>query len=136
MALKHVHYYHIIHRDLKPANLFWDHNMNLKLADFGIARVLSSSKSKADSQVGSPAYMAPEIITNDKYSIEVDIWSLGVILYYMHTLYLPFEAKNLKSLFKQVLAVSYDTERITNKSFKSIIKACLKKKVEHRCTID
>ena len=110
--------------------------MNLKLADFGIARVLSSSKSKADSQVGSPAYMAPEIITNDKYSIEVDIWSLGVILYYMHTLYLPFEAKNLKSLFKQVLAVSYDTERITNKSFKSIIKACLKKKVEHRCTID
>lgn len=100
MAVKQVHHYQIIHRDIKTANIFCDRNQNLKLADFGISRVLSSSKSRALSQVGSPAYMAPEIIENASYGVEVDIWAMGVVLYCMHTLYLPFQAKTIRSMFK------------------------------------
>ena len=61
-ALCHVHNFGIIHRDIKAANIFLDNSDRMKLADFGISRVLSNSRSKANTQLGSPAYMAPEIV--------------------------------------------------------------------------
>jgi len=77
---------------LKAANIFLDKNNNAKLADFGIARVLSSNKSKASTRIGTPAYMAPEIFEEKDYGTPVDIWALGIILYQLHTLELPFKA--------------------------------------------
>ena len=64
-----MHHYHIIHRDLKSANIFLDHNNAAKLADFGIARVLSSNKSAAKTRIGTPAYMAPEIFEGEDYGM-------------------------------------------------------------------
>ena len=55
----------------------------IKLGDFGIARVLSDTKSKAKTVVGTPYYLSPEIIHNQPYSFKSDIWSLGVLLYEM-----------------------------------------------------
>jgi NIMA (never in mitosis gene a)-related kinase len=95
LALKHVHDKKILHRDLKSQNLFLTKRGILKLGDFGIARVLSNTKSKAKTVVGTPYYLSPEIIRSEGYNFKSDIWSLGVLLYEMAALQPPFNAQSL-----------------------------------------
>ena len=92
LALKHVHDKKILHRDLKSQNLFLTKRGILKLGDFGIARVLSNTKSKAKTVVGTPYYLSPEISRSESYNFKSDIWSLGVLLYEMAALQPPFNA--------------------------------------------
>ncbi len=83
MALKHCHDRKILHRDLKSQNIFLTKRGMVKLGDFGIARVLSNTKSRAKTIVGTPYYLSPEIIESLPYNFKSDIWSLGVLLYEM-----------------------------------------------------
>lgn len=132
LAMKQVHSFQIIHRDLKPANIFLDKDNNVKLADFGIARVLSSDKSRADSRIGTPAYMAPEIFEQKEYEMKVDVWSIGIILYQLHTLSLPFHSHTMSKVIQQVLTAKVDMDKIRSRQLKSIIKACLQKNPNDR----
>ena len=81
LHFKHTHDKKILHRDLKSQNIFMTKRGILKLGDFGIARVLSNTKSRAKTVVGTPYYLSPEIIQSQGYSFKSDIWSLGVLLY-------------------------------------------------------
>ena len=78
----------ILHRDLKPENIFLDDAMNAKLGDFGLAQALSSANSYITdtSFVGTPYYMAPEILNGKAHSRASDVWSLGCVLYELTTL--------------------------------------------------
>lgn len=98
-----MHYIHdcrMVHRDLKSANIFISGNRIL-VGDFGISKVLESTMF-ATTCVGTPAYMAPEIVRNEKYTAGVDLWAFGVIVYELVTLKLPFGADSLLGLVYQI----------------------------------
>ena len=70
----------IMHRDLKPCNILI-HNGKIKLGDFGFCKGLESQRDLAQTMLGSPIYMAPEVLKGEIYTIKADIWSLGVVVY-------------------------------------------------------
>ena len=98
LAIKHTHDKKILHRDLKSQNIFMTKRGIIKLGDFGIARVLSNTRSRAKTVVGTPYYLSPEIIRQEGYSFKSDIWSLGVLLYEIAALQPPFNAQSLHQL--------------------------------------
>lgn len=88
----------VLHRDLKPANIFLDSKQNVKLGDFGLARILNHDTSFAKTFVGTPYYMSPEQMNRMSYNEKSDIWSLGCLLYELCALSPPFTAYNQKEL--------------------------------------
>ncbi|XP_064600330.1 serine/threonine-protein kinase Nek2-like isoform X2 [Liolophura sinensis] len=92
----------VLHRDLKPANIFLDSNNNVKLGDFGLARVLHHETSFAKTFVGTPYYMSPELVNNQSYNEKSDVWSLGCMLYELCALHPPFTAPNQMELNKKI----------------------------------
>ncbi|XP_041351440.1 serine/threonine-protein kinase Nek2-like isoform X2 [Gigantopelta aegis] len=92
----------VLHRDLKPANIFLDVNQNVKLGDFGLARVLHHDTSFANTYVGTPYYMSPELVNNMSYNEKCDIWSMGCMLYELCALHPPFVAPNQMELNRKI----------------------------------
>ncbi|XP_060947800.1 serine/threonine-protein kinase Nek2 [Limanda limanda] len=92
----------VLHRDLKPANIFLDIRQNVKLGDFGLARILNHDTSFAKTFVGTPYYMSPEQINQLSYNEKSDIWSLGCLLYELCALSPPFTAYNQKELAERI----------------------------------
>lgn len=87
----------ILHRDIKPANIFLDSRGNVKLGDFGLARIMDKD-SFSDTVVGTPNYMSPEVIKGAKYNKKSDVWSLGCLVYELCALQPPFFSDTFVSL--------------------------------------
>lgn len=103
-GLKCLRDLHIVHRDLKPQNLLLtssDQHATIKIADFGLAREIQP-QDLAGTFVGSPLYMAPEVLEGQKYNEKADLWSVGCILYEMFTGYPPYIAQNIVMLVKLI----------------------------------
>ncbi|RDD38533.1 Serine/threonine-protein kinase Nek8 [Trichoplax sp. H2] len=102
-SLHHVHSKNILHRDLKTQNILLnDRRTVAKLGDFGISKVLNS-KSKANTVVGTPCYISPELCEGKPYNHKSDIWSLGCVLYELASLKRAFEAPNLPALVMKIM---------------------------------
>ena len=76
-----MHLNHIIHRDIKPQNLLFDESNHVKIADFGFAVKIEDVKKNSNYNVGSPLYMPPEALNQNRYSYKSDIWALGIIMF-------------------------------------------------------
>lgn len=108
-ALQYMHSHGVTHRDLKPENLLYarpDSSALIKITDFGLAK-LSTADDVMRSAVGTPGYVAPEVISGSAYGPEVDVWSLGVILYIMLCGFAPFNDSDLPGLFHKILRADY-----------------------------
>lgn len=108
LSLNYVHQRKILHRDVKTQNIFLTQDNLCKLGDFGIARTLSSTFDQANTFVGTPYYLSPELILERPYDHMSDVWALGIVLYEMMALKHPFNANDMKSLMHRILKVQYE----------------------------
>ena len=107
-ALKYLHAHRVIHRDLKLGNLFISDKMEIKVGDFGLATKLEFDGERKRTVCGTPNYIAPEILEGKTgHSYEVDIWSLGVIMYTLIIGKPPFETNNVKETYKRIKMGNY-----------------------------
>ena len=107
LAIKHIHDNKILHRDLKTQNIFMTSTGEIKIGDFGIARVLQHTYDWAKTAIGTPYYLSPEICQEMPYNQKSDVWSLGCILYEMVTLRHAFDSNSMKGLVLKILRGNY-----------------------------
>ena len=136
-GLNHMHEQRVIHRDLKPANILITSDGIFKLGDLGLGRIMNTETIKTFSKVGTPLYMAPEVINNTNgYDFKCDNWSLGCVIYELITLRSPFQTSeklSLIDLFKKINTGLYP--KIDNNKYKTAAKiseALLKVNPEER----
>lgn len=108
LALRHIHSRKVLHRDLKPLNVFLTKQGVVKLGDFGIARMLDSTTSGAQTTIGTPSYLSPEMCNNEAYGIKADLWSLGVVTYELIALRVPFHGTSLPVIIMQIIGAQPD----------------------------
>jgi calcium-dependent protein kinase len=113
LALQYMHSMGITHRDLKPENMLLEDDSaeaRVKLTDFGLSHMLDDQSALMTDPVGTPGYVAPEVLTTQKnggYDCQVDVWSMGVILYILLCGSPPFYAKRDNELFAKIKAGRY-----------------------------
>ena len=137
-SLLYLHHHGVIHRDLKLGNLFINKAMNIKVGDFGLAAQLVSHGERKRTICGTPNYIAPEILQGKKgHSYEVDIWSLGVIIFTMMVGKPPYESKDVKATYRRILSNSYTfPSHITmSDDLKSLIQSLLQLQPDARLSL-
>lgn len=136
-ALDYAHRQGVVHRDIKPANMILnDDTGEIKITDFGIARVTDDTRTRTGTILGSPAYMAPEQLSGAKVDGRADIFSLGVSFYQLLTGKLPFTGDNLATLAYQITNAKHPSVRTLRPELPSsatrIINKALQKKPAKR----
>jgi serine/threonine protein kinase len=109
-GLMYLHANLVIHRDLKLGNLFLTSDMRLKIGDFGLAARLDDPNDRKTTMCGTPNYIAPEILRGTRgegHSFEVDVWSMGVVMYTLLVGRPPFETDDVKDTYKRIRALQY-----------------------------
>ena len=127
----------ILHRDIKPANVFLDAQNNIKLGDFGLSKMLTEESAYAYTNVGTPYYMSPEQINDNKYNEKSDIWASGCFLHELCTFNPPFEASNHLALALKIKNGKFDKiPENYSEELQRVISWTLSKKHEERPNVD
>ena len=106
-AIEYLGTVRICHRDLKPENILLDKNMNIKIVDFGLSNTWNPGE-RLQTACGTPWYASPEMISSKSYQgTQTDIWSSGILLYFMVWGHLPFEEKDTESLYMKILNANW-----------------------------
>jgi serine/threonine protein kinase len=137
LGINYLHSLHpvIVHRDLKPSNLLVDENWNVKVADFGFARIKEENATMT--RCGTPCWTAPEIIRGDKYDERADVFSFGVVMWQVVTRKEPFAGRNFMGVSLDVLEGK--RPQIPNDcpaEFRKVMKKCWHASAEKRPTME
>ncbi|VDO86595.1 unnamed protein product [Schistosoma mattheei] len=125
----------VVHRDLKAENVFIVSNMYVKLGDFGFSKCVAPDAALT-TFCGSPPYAAPELFVADSYTgPAVDLWALGVLLFYMVTGSLPFKADSLHKIKRLILSGDYRIPAYVSNDCQTLISGLLATNVERRYTV-
>ncbi|RZF45432.1 hypothetical protein LSTR_LSTR017655 [Laodelphax striatellus] len=137
-AVAYAHSKGYAHRDLKPENVLLDKDQTLKLIDFGLcARPSGGLQCHLNTSCGSPTYAAPELIKSEEYlGSEVDVWSMGVLLYALLCGFLPFDADNIKTLYEKISNGHYEEPSWLSSGSKSLLKRMLEIDRKKRITVE
>lgn len=137
MALQAVHNKKILHRDLKTQNVFLTAQMQVKLGDFGIARILQHTYDLAKTAIGTPYFLSPEICQDLPYNSKSDVWSLGCILYEMLSLSHAFDAFSMRGLVLKIIQGTFaPPPNSYSQNIQSLLKALLQTDPEARPTVE
>ncbi len=139
-ALKYMHGHRIIHRDLKLGNIFLNSSLEVKIGDFGLATQLAYDDERKKTICGTPNYIAPEVLQGGEagHSYQVDIWSLGVVLYTWIYGKPPFETSDVKTTYRRIRDnIYYFPDKISvSEDARELIKRMLQKNPDERPTLD
>lgn len=137
-GVRYLHDSRIIHRDLKLGNLFLNDKLNVKIGDFGLATRIEFDGERKKTLCGTPNYIAPEILNKKGHSFEVDIWSIGCVMFTLLVGQPPFETKTLKDTYSKIRKCEYRLPHSLRKSAAQMIMDMLqsdpaKRPSVHKC---
>ncbi|RLB43735.1 MAG: serine/threonine protein kinase [Deltaproteobacteria bacterium] len=130
-ALGYAHSRNVVHRDIKPANIMrLKETGDVKVTDFGIARITSSSKTKTGVVMGTPSYMSPEQLSGKKVDGRSDIFSLGIVLFELLTGEKPFKAQDMTSLMYKIAQEPHPSAKSINPKIPTVVEKIIDKALE------
>lgn len=135
-AIAYCHSFNICHRDLKPENILITADLQIKIADFGMAALHQTATHQLATACGSPHYAAPELLKNKQYrGDKADIWSMGVILYAMLSAMLPFDDPDLRVMMGKTKKGVYEMPKHVSPEAEDLIRRMLQVNPERRINL-
>lgn len=134
-GMLYLHSHGILHRDLTLSNLLLSSDMNIKIADFGLAAQLKLPTEKHFTMCGTPNYIAPEIATRSAHGLESDVWSLGCMLYTFLVGRPPFDTDTVKNTLNKIVLADYEMPSFMSREAKDLIFKLLRKNPADRLSL-
>lgn len=132
-SLLYLHQHHVLHRDIKPENIMLDHNLNIKLADFGWS--VHDPKSRRKTMCGTPEYLCPEIVTNQPYDTSADLWCIGIFCYECLVGSTPFYGATQQEITKKIREMKFVIPPTVPEEAKDLIESLLRREGSSRISL-